>query len=299
MKVSTLFWGVLFLLIGGLILLDNLGVLNVEWVAIWRLWPLILIFWGLSLIIGKERPKWYVVVLLILLIIFMIIAVFVAEWYDRDYDYVVSESNQQTFVEPYSGAVERASFALSSGAGKFLLQDTTNQLFDASTQVGFGKYSLTTDRSGDSESLSLRFKGRSTHWSFGRFRNRAEVRLNVHPIWDIDVETGAASLDFDLSPYKVDQVKIDAGASSLKLRLGDRTSESHVRIRAGASSIQIEVPETVGCEVRAETKLSSRRMRGFEKVGDDKYQTSNFESAAKRISVEIDAGISSVRMSRY
>ena len=299
MKASTLFWGVLFLLIGGLILLNNLGLIDVEWVAIWRLWPLILIFWGLSLIVGKERPKWYVVLLLILLIVFMIIAVFVAEWYDRDYDYVLGETNQQSFVEPYSGAVERASFALSSGAGKFLIQDTTTQLLDASTHVSFGKYALTTDRAGDSESLSLRFRGRSGRWNFGKFRNRAEVKLNVHPVWDVNVEIGAASLDFDLSPYKVDDVKIDAGASSLKLRLGDRSSESRVRIQAGASSIEIEVPETVGCEVRAETKLSSRRIRGFERIDDDKYQTANFESAAKKIYVEIDAGVSSVRVSRY
>ncbi|MBM4160861.1 MAG: hypothetical protein FJ217_07165 [Ignavibacteria bacterium] len=299
MKVSTLFWGALFLIIGGLILLNNLCVIDVEWTSIFRLWPLILIFWGISLIVGKARPKWYVVVLLILIMLFMILALAAIDWYDRDRDWVHAESTHQTFNKPYSAAIERASFTLSSGAGRFYLENTTTELLDASTSVSFGKYTLLTDRSGDSESLSLRFKGRTRNWVFGRFQNRADIKLNVNPVWDVKAEIGAASLDFDLSPYKVDNLRIDAGASSLKVRLGDRADETHARIKAGVSSIEIEVPTAVGCEVRAEAPLSSKRIRGFEKIGGNTYETSNFQTAAKKIYIDIDAGVSSIRVSRY
>ncbi len=61
MRVSTLFWGILLVLIGGLFLLNNLGVLDVNWDTIWRLWPMILVFWGLSILVGKQRTPWYVV----------------------------------------------------------------------------------------------------------------------------------------------------------------------------------------------------------------------------------------------
>jgi len=299
MKVSTLFWGAFFLLIGGLILLNNLSVIDIEWTSIFRLWPLILIFWGISLIIGKARPKWYVAVLLILIMLFMIIAVAAVDWYKCDYDWVQTESTRQTFVEPYSAATERASFTLSSGAGRFFVQNTTTELIDASTSVSFGRYTLLKDRSGDSESLSLRFKGQSHSWFFRRFQNRADIKLNVNPVWDIRAEIGAASLDFDLSPYKVEELGIDAGASSLKVRLGDRADETHVRIQAGVSTIEIEVPTAVGCEVRAQAPLSSKRIQGFEKIGGNTYETSNFQTAAKRIYIDIDAGVSSIRVSRY
>jgi hypothetical protein len=299
MKLSTLFWGVLFLVVGGLILLNNLGLLDVNWVSIWRLWPLILILWGLSLIVGRERPKWYVVVLMVLLMLFMITAVLVSDWFDRDYDYVFREASHQTFVEPYGVGIERASFALSSGAGKFSLRDTTAQLLEASTDVSFGGYTLERERSEDSESLTLSYKGRSRHWNFGRYRNRAEVRLNASPAWDIDIDAGASSVDFDLSPYKVDRMEINAGASSLKIRLGDRSDETRLRIQAGVSSIDIEVPEAVGCELRAHGGLSSKRISGFESFGGGTYQTSDFDAAKKRIYLEIDAAVSRIRVSRY
>jgi hypothetical protein len=130
-------------------------------------------------------------------------------------------------------------------------------------------------------------------------RNRADVKLNANPTWAIDANVGASSLDFDLSPYRVDDLRIDAGASVLKVRLGDRVMESRVRIHAGVSSIDIEVPGWVGCELQADTKLSSRRIRGFEKIGGDTYRTADFEGASKRIYIDLEAGVSRVRVSRY
>lgn len=299
MKAGTLIWGVLFLLIGGLFLLNNLHVICIEWATIWRLWPLILIAWGLSLIVSKEGLRWYVVLFLILLLVFMILASLLTGWYDHDYDFVLDEATHQSFGEPYAAAIDRATFNLSSGAGRFTVEGTTEQLLEASTYTSFGKYVLLTDRSGDSESLSLNLRGRSRNWSFGKLRNRADVKLNVNPTWAVDVNIGAASLDFDLTPYKVDDLRIDAGASSIKVRLGDRATEARARIQAGVSSIEIEVPAWVGCEVLADTKLSSRRIRGFEKVGGDTYRTSDFDGALKRIYIDIEAGVSSVRVSRY
>jgi hypothetical protein len=299
MKLSTLFWGVLFLIIGGLFLFSNLGLLEVNWLTVWRLWPFVLIVWGLSLIVGKERPRWYVVLLMVLLMLFMITAALVSDWYDRDYDYAFREANHQTFVESFRTGMERASFALSSGAGKFSLRDTTAELLEATTDVSFGSYSLEKDRTGDFESLNLSYKGRSRHWNFGRYQNRAEVRLNSHPVWDIDVDAGASSVDFDLRPYKVDRMEINAGASSLRVRLGDRSDETRLRIQAGVSSINIQVPENVGCEARVHGGLSSKSIRGFESFGGGTYRSSDFDAAGKRIYLEIDAALSSIRVSRY
>jgi hypothetical protein len=299
MKLSTLFWGVLFLVIGGLILLSNLGLVDVNWTTVWSLWPFILILWGLSLIVGKQRPPWYAVLLMVLLMVFMITAVLVSDWFNRDYDFAVRDINHQTFVEPYGAGVERATFSLSSGAGKFSLGDTTGQLLEASTDVSFGSYTLEKDRTGDFESLSLRYRGRSRHWNFGGFRNRAEIRLNADPVWDINVDAGASSVDFDLRPYKIDQMEIKAGASSLNVRLGDRSDETRLRIQAGVSSIEVRVPENVGCEVRAHGGLTSKRIIGFESFGGGTYQTADFDASKKRIYVEIDAGVSGIRVSRY
>jgi hypothetical protein len=299
MKLSTLFWGVLLVLIGGLFLLNNLGIIGVDWTTIWRLWPMILVFWGLSILVGKQRPPWYVVLIMILLMVFMVIAFAATQWVHGDYDIVSGELTTQTFEEPMVPKTERATFRLQSGAGKFVMRDTTTQLVRAATEVSFGKYALTREQSDNSAYVTLDFRGRTRNWNFGRTRNRAEVWLNNGPLWNVQVEVGAASVDFDLSPYKIDELRLDAGASSMKVRLGDRAEETNVRIKTGASSTSIKVPESAGCEVRLQTALSGKRISGFEKISSNRYQTSNFDSATKKIYINVEAGVSRISVDRY
>ena len=299
MRLSTLFWGVLLIAIGGLFLFNNLGLLNVNWETIWRLWPMILVFWGLSILVGKQRPPWYVVVLMIFLLLFMIAAAATSSWFHNDFDFVSGEGFQQKFEEPIAPNTEKATFRLRSGAGRFYIRDTTNQLVKAETEVNFGKYTLTREQSDNSAYVTLDFRGRNRGWNFGNGRNHVDVRLNSNPSWTINLEVGAASGNFDLSPFKVEELRLDAGASSMRIRLGDRSEETRVTVKTGASSTSIEVPQKVGCEVRLQTALSGKRIRGFEKISNNRYQTSNFESASKKIYIEVSAGVSQIRVDRY
>lgn len=299
MKLSSLFWGVLFVLIGGLFLLNNLGVLNVDWTTVWRLWPMILVVWGLSIMVGNQRPPWYAVVLMIGLMIFMIVAFAATQWVHGDFDVATGNSYSQTFEEPMAPKTEHATFRLQSGAGKFIIRDTTTQLVKAETEVSFGKYDLSREQTDNSTYVTLDFRGRSRNWNFGGGRNRAEVQLNTTPAWNIYIDVGAASANFDLTPYKVEELRLNAGASSLRVRLGDRSEETRVRIKTGASSTTVEVPESVGCEVRLQTALSGKRIRGFEKISSSRYQTANFDDAARKMYIDVEAGVSQITVERY
>ncbi len=299
MKLSSLFWGVFFVLIGGLFLLNNIGVLNVDWTTVWRLWPMILVLWGLSILVGNQRPPWYAVLLMIVLMVFMVVAFAAMQWWDGDFEVGSGDAVTQTFEEPMAPKTEHATFRLHSGAGKFYIRDTTAHLIKAETEVGFGKYNLSREQSDNSTDVTLDFRGRSRNWNFGRSRNRAEIQLNTAPTWNIYVDVGAASASFDLSPYKVEELRLNAGASSLKVRLGSRSEETRVRIKTGASSSVVEVPESVGCEVRLHTALTGKRMRGFEKISSNLYQTTDFDSATRKIYVEVSAGVSRVSVERY
>ncbi len=48
------------------------------------------------------------------------------------------------------------------------------------------------------------------------------------------------------------------------------------------------------CEIRAEAPLSSKDFRGFTKVHSGVYQTDNFDSASKKIYIDVHAGVSSL-----
>lgn len=51
-----LFWGIFFLLLGGIPLLDRLGVIDASaWGDVWRLWPVIIIAIGIAILVGRSQ----------------------------------------------------------------------------------------------------------------------------------------------------------------------------------------------------------------------------------------------------
>ena len=113
------------------------------------------------------------------------------------------------------------------------------------------------------------------------------------------MDAGAAKIDFDLSPFKIDRVDIDGGASSIWLKFGDRMEKTDIEINTGASSITIEIPEEIGCEIRINTVLSSKSFDDIEKIESGLYQTAGFASKDKQIFISIDAAVASLRVKRY
>ncbi|MFH0990182.1 MAG: DUF5668 domain-containing protein [bacterium] len=298
MKLSTLFWGVLFVAIGVLFLLDNLDILYFDWAVILKLWPLLLVLWGAMLIIGKEKPKWYVVVLVIFFALFALAGTVLYEITNFREDFASHDATTQTFTSQFGSDIDHGKFSLRSGAGKFILEDTTDQMINAVTETSFGEYRFDEERDGRSVNLDLSLEGRERGWVFRKWSNRVNVKLNPSPVWAFDLEVGASSINFDLRPFEVEDIKIDCGASSLNLQLGDRAKQTNVQIHGGASSLDITVPRSVGCEVRANTALTSKRLQDFEKIHGNLFQTENFEDAKKKIYIEIETGVSKIRIRR-
>jgi hypothetical protein len=89
------------------------------------------------------------------------------------------------------------------------------------------------------------------------------------------------------------------GAASLDVKLGSLSEETRLNVEAGASNIDILVPEEVGCQVKTDDVLSSKNIYGFTKIKSDLYRTEGFDDADKKIFIEIDCGVSSINIRRY
>jgi hypothetical protein len=72
-----------------------------------------------------------------------------------------------------------------------------------------------------------------------------------------------------------------------------------VNIHAGVSSISVQVPESAGCAISAESGLSSKTFNGFVDRGDGDYRTENFDNASRKIFLHFKAGVSSLKVVRY
>jgi hypothetical protein len=312
MKAKHLFWGFLFITLGVLILLNNFTTINFYWINFWKLWPVFLILLGISLLIKETVIRNILISLTAIALAVSIFVTVVSGWRVLDDKIIVNFGNGieisdegfndrevKNFYEEYKPEIEFASLDFKAGGGAFRLADTSSYLFEAEAK-GFNE-NFTLSRSDNENESSIHFTKEKTRFSItkGKLKNRIDFKLNPNPVWRLDFDLGAATTELDLKPFKVKEVNIDVGAASLKIKLGDLADTSLVNIDAGASSIEIEVPENAGCEIKTDVSLSSKKFRDFKKVKSDLYRTENFDTADKKIFIEIDSGVSSIKVERY
>ncbi len=341
MNSRNLITGVLLLGLGVLFLGRNLGWFDLDWHDLTRFWPLLIILLGVNLLFG-QRSRALTVTTVLLLAVAVPLAIVSRhhdrfenrDYFDDDHDdgddhdsddhggaYNHDEDDEdstddsssdttrisgaQRFSEPMDAALQTASFALKGGAAHFKLDGTTTQLAEASTDLDFGRYSLTKSGGADGKNASLTFemKGnkkmewKNGEWKNGGFKSHVNLSLNPAPLWDLTAEVGAGEADFDLTPYRVRTLKLETGVTDVDIKLGDRADLTEVDVDAGVAQITLKVPQSVGCRIEHDG-LSLTDFDGFDKVGKF-YQSPGYDQAAKKINIKFDSGLAKLEVERY
>lgn len=304
MKPSRIFWGTLFAAFGILLLIGRN--FDLQFDAIWRFWPLALVFIGLAMMLKEPKIRGALAGLAALGTALLLYGLVTLELFGPNFHINVGDHEEesgvqvQEFTEPLAPAVQRATLKLEAAAGTYSVDSGAGELLHAKVRSSIGKFLLDRVPTNDDVQLFLRPEQKNIHVrSVRRIVNEVKVKLNPAPVWDIDLDIGAAKVDCDFSNLRIQNIDINAGAASLKLKLGTPVDEMRVKIDAGASTMRISVPESVGCEVRVDGGLSSKKLAEFDKVRDGLYQTANFAHDTKRIYIDVDAGVSSFRVVRY
>jgi hypothetical protein len=142
--------------------------------------------------------------------------------------------------------------------------------------------------------------GKKSVFRFGDdYKNKVDISLNTNPVWDMNFDVGAASMDFDLTQFRVRNVSVDMGAASITVKINDLYPETEISVDAGASDINIFVPKQSGCKIITDGALSSKHFSEFNKIDSDNYQTENFSEAANKVYINIECGVSSISVERY
>lgn len=309
MKSKHLFWGLLFITLGVLILINNFSGLSWDWISLWKLWPLVFILWGVGIMVKNNTARVLIAGLAGIMLAITLFASFktVVNLANGDFNIVFDDESGSDsryeftdYSETYKPDIKTADFEFKAGAGSFTsIKDTASNLFYARAEGIKNNYELTSNMNGNNADLVMKMK--ETKFRIGRHsvRNRVGMYFNPEPLWDMNFEVGAASVNLDLSSVKVKNLKVGMGAASFKVRLGSTTDRTDINIETGASSVEINVPEKSGCEIRTDGALNSQDFNGFTKISTDLYRTANFDSTANKIFIRIDSGVSSLHINRY
>lgn len=316
MKNKSLFWGILLLTIGFLFLFKGMGLIWFNWFSILRLWPLLLIFWGISILPVKSFIKF---IFSIAVIAVGVIFICRSDSYDFNYfsfnrpfyhsyryskDYDDDKDNDfdeelttQFFYKTLDSITDKAELKIEAAAGFYLLEGKTDSLAVINTVGSTLKYKFFERDYENKKILKLYVKDK--HFRRLNNKNFVYLKLNEKPVWDFDFDAGAAEINFDLSNYKTKSIDIEGGASNIKVKLGDKYNNTKINIDSGVSSVTIKVPESSGCQINSEIVLSSRHFQGFEKIRRGLYRTAGFDEKENKIYIEIDGAISSFNILRY
>jgi hypothetical protein len=312
MKFKNIFWGLILILIGTLLIGRNLNLFYFDWYNFVRLWPILFVLWGISVLPVRDIVK---VVLLVLVLAG-------STWFvidgprssfanrfeyrffedsDNNNSSVTKYTSKQNFDIPYDSTIKHASVTMDAAAGSFYIEDNTDHLLDFEQRGSgtFYKYKYFVENMDDRTNVKIKEDRNHEILFDSHNKRRVTVKLNTNPVWDINLDAGASAVHYDLTPFKVRNLDLDGGAGSFKITLGDKYPETHVKLDAGASSITIKVPEQAGCDLRISAVLSGKNISGFEKLNNGHYQTKNYDTAKQKISMDVDAAVSSFTIIRY
>ncbi len=305
MKTSNIFWGVFFISIGGLVLLGNLTPLSFTWNSAWKFWPMVLVLIGVSILVKNQVGKGIVAGLAALVLALTLYASVSATTNLIDDDFEIHFGDEAAvfdttyFSQEYSDSILTAKLQFSGGAGGFKMLMPTDKLVDFKTEGLKENYRLIRNDFGSHSDIDFEMRSNKLKLGNNNYKNLVEMSLNANPDWELFFDVGAASLDLDLTQYKVSKLDIDMGAAALNVKFGSLSDVTRLKIDAGASDMDILIPDSVGCEINSDDALSSKNYEGFKRVNHNIYRTENFDKSTKKIFIEIDCGVSSIDVKKY
>lgn len=313
MKTEKIIWGLIFIFVGSIFMLDNFNVINFYWSSIWRFWPVIFILIGANMLFSRfvDRATGPLLTAAVTIAILLFIGYQGSRpsanrgWLqfrsDRDHRDRDPERNMKsTFSEPYTGS-KMATLNIEGGATAFELKDSTVNLFQADVSEIYEGYTLDKSTVDSADVLNFRRRDKKDRkYNLNDIEsNETRFFLNTSPLWNINVNMGAGETDFDLENFRVRRLKFKGGAASFYAKIGSKEPLTDIVVEAGVASVEIAVPESSGSHIVVDSGLSSKDFPGFVKQSDGSYKTPNYDTAVNKVFISLKGGLSSFEVRKY
>ncbi|HOI31539.1 MAG TPA: DUF5668 domain-containing protein, partial [Bacteroidales bacterium] len=299
-------WGILLIALGTLFLLDRLDFFDFQWRVLIRLWPLLLILWGVSILPVQNFLK----IILALAVGALGVVMYGHQYenykphksgfrynFEKDEGRIRDTLVTQTFSHELEAGISSASLQLDATAGTYKLLGTTSELIRADKRGSSMAYNFRVEELGDNCKVIIEQVDNKIVLNSNKLNN-FDLMLNPDVAWSFNLDVGAAELDFDLREFNIHEIEINGGAAAIDLQLGTESRNTKVNIDAAASAIKLVIPYEAGCRIKTASVLSSHNFKDFEKISRGVYETSGFENADQQIFIDLDAAVSSFKISR-
>jgi hypothetical protein len=266
MRRNQLFWGIVLLLGGGIMLANEMGIKLPNGSSLMDIfWPVALIFGGIWVLVG----------------------VFFRGGHNAEIENVSVELQDAT----------SASLSVNHGAGELKIHSGAN-----ANEFAHGSFAGGLDhkssRNGDRLEVQMRPAQSVMEFPFFGVRTQLDwdVALNARIPTALTLNLGANKSMIDLLDMNITDLKLETGASDTRLILPAR-GRFRADLDLGAASLEVTIPEGLSARIRAslgavDLKIDQSR---FPRNGSY-YQSSDYDAAANAVDITIDAGAASIKV---
>ena len=285
-KRSSPLGPVLLILIGGILLLNVLGMLDWSiWWSLLRLWPVLLIAAGLELLLG--RWKWGS-----LLSTILVVAVVVAALWLTSTGVTTSGLVTERIRQPL-GDVTHADVSIDPGIGTLRMEAASESanLVEGTVLLGKGEeLQENFSQQGDAATYTLGTKVTSWNAFPSGFDDARLWELDLSPgaSLSVNAEMGVGDTDLDLTGLTLEELDAGMGMGRIKVIL-PATGQYTAKLSQGIGLVEIVIPEGLAVRIEAGTALAARRLPDNLLKQEEFYTTPGYATAANR--VDLDAGV--------
>lgn len=290
MDSNKLSSGIILIGIGLIVLLDNLGIITlISLEAIFDLWPLIFIVFGIHIIFKKN---W--IVSTFTWILFFTILIGYSYYYGESTRHHRSMDVAQIQLEKQP-ETETAELDLDFGGAEVELFSTDSHLLEANYPQEFMKVANRYTNGEKNAIIEFNPKRRLNWFKENAFQYR--IRLNESVQWDVDMDIGAVSGTLDFTNIKLKNLDMEVGAGDLSLIFGESTGNPNISIDAGASELALILKNDVGVKIEIDGLLDMTNLEslGWTKNGN-LYQSPNYQEAKNKVMIDLDMGVGELKI---
>ena len=263
MSRGNIFWGSLILLLGVILLINQLFPGFNAWGVFW---PLVLIGLGVWFLVGRSWGG------------------------SRN---LVTEQVHFPLED-----IREARIQLHHGAGRLEIMSsgTPGELLSGSFSGGVEKR---LERSGSAARVDLRTASGAMFigWPFDYGQQGLSWNIAVTreiPL-QLEVETGASETRLNLHDLLVTELRLKTGASSSMVTLPAAAGQTRVNIQSGAASVELTLPQGVAGRIQVQSGLAGINIdqNRFPATGSG-YETPGYETAANKAEIHVETGVASI-----
>jgi hypothetical protein len=285
-KTPNLFWPVIFVGIGAILLLSNLDLIDIEVLSLWnilRLWPLLLVAIGVSILFGRNTTRMGSGFSL-LLGLAVVAAIVLAPSVIKPVPGI--EILTETYTEPLADA-ESARVHLDFDKGGLSVGALSDSELILQAEVTHnGIVDFNSDGSSQRDVI-LTLDSESDFWGLDIFNSQRDclVGLNADLPIELLVEIGSGNSRLDLEGVNLGELKVKSSSGKMELVLP--AEQTHTNLEASSGVIDIQTVE--GTELDLDAEIGSGKMF----LTLDKYVTGSvkLEIISGRIAVFVPRGL--------